>query len=298
MPTPAITVTREATVVTLSYRGAAQHFWDFPPVAGTDPAGPTIFMVHGFRGDHHGLLRVIEELPAHRIVVPDLPGFGQSEPLDGVHDVDAYADFVGFSVAALGLGNGLVLLGHSFGSIVAARWAGAHPTAIAALVLINPICEPALEGSNRWASKLAALYYRAGAALPEKLGLALLGNPLIVLGMSSLMAKTRDRTLRKYIHGQHLSYFSTFASRRVLLEAFQASITGTVRDSAAQLAVPVLLVAAEKDDLGSVTGQRALAAMIANCRLEIIERVGHLVHYETPREAAGLINTFLEETLR
>ncbi|MHA7155073.1 alpha/beta fold hydrolase [Arthrobacter sp. TMN-50] len=298
MPIPPITVTREATMMTLSYRGAAQRYWDFPPVSGTDPAGPTVFMVHGFRGDHHGLLRIVEELPAHRVVVPDLPGFGQSEALDGIHDVDAYADFVGFSVTALRLANDSVLLGHSFGSIVAARWAASHPTAIAALVLINPICEPALEGSNRFASKLAALYYRVGAALPEKLGLALLGNPLIVLGMSSLLAKTRNRALRKYIHGQHLSYFSKYASRRVLLEAFQASITGTVRDSAAQLAMPVLLIAAEKDDLGSVTGQRELAAMIADCRLEIIKRVGHLVHYETPGEAAGLIDTFLMETLR
>ena len=204
---------------------------------------------------------------------------------------------MGFSVTALGLGSDSVLLGHSFGSIVAARWAAAHPTAIAALVLINPICEPALQGSSRLASKLAALYYRVGAALPEKLGLALLGNPLIVLGMSSLMAKTRDRTLRRYIHGQHLNYFSTYASRRVLLEAFQASISGTVRDSAAQLAMPVLLVAAEKDDLGSVSGQRALAAMIPDSRLEIIQGVGHLVHYETPREAAGLIDAFLKKTL-
>jgi len=296
--TPAITVTRQPTVVTLSYRGAAQRYWEFQPVSGDAPAGSTIFMVHGFRGDHHGLLRIIEELPSHRIVIPDLPGFGESEALEGIHNVGAYTDFVTFSFGAFELGSSTVLLGHSFGSIVASQWAAAHPAAIAALVLINPICEPALEGSNRCASKLAALYYRAGAALPERLGLALLGNPLIVLGMSSMMAKTRDRALRKYIHGQHLSYFSRYASRRVLLEAFEASITGTVRDVAAQLAMPVILVAAEQDDLGSVKGQLALAGMIADCRLEIIQRVGHLVHYETPHEAARLIENFLEGRLR
>lgn len=253
-------------------------------------------MVHGFRGDHHGLLRIIEELPTHRVVVPDLPGFGQSEALQGVHDVEAYARFIGFSFTELWLGSDTVLLGHSFGSIVASRWAADNPAAIAALMLINPICEPALEGSNRLASKAAALYYRVGAALPERLGLALLGNRLIVLGMSSMMAKTSDRTLRSYIHGQHLSYFSKYASRRVLLEAFKASISGTVRDSAARLTMPVLLVAAEKDDLGSVKGQRALAGLIPHSRLEIIDGVGHLVHYETPHKAARLIKDFLEGT--
>lgn len=282
-------------MVTLTYLGAAQRYWIFPSLA-VGGTSPTIFMVHGFRGDHHGLLRIIEELPTHRVVVPDLPGFGQSGALEGVHDVDAYAGFVGFSLAELGLGSDTVLLGHSFGSIVASRWAADHPTAIAALILINPICEPALEGSNRLASTAAALYYRVGAALPERLGMALLGNPLIVLGMSSMMAKTRDRALRKYIHGQHISYFSKYASRRVLLEAFQASITGTVRDSAARLAMPVLLIAAEKDDLGSVAGQRALAGLIPRARLEIIDGVGHLVHYETPHEAARLIESFLGGT--
>ena len=294
MAAAAITVTRQATETTHSYRGAAQRYWDFAPVSGAPANASTLFLVHGFRGDHHGLLRIVEELPSYRIVVPDLPGFGQSEALEGVHDVDAYADFVGFSFTAFALGPDTVLLGHSFGSIVASRWAATHPTAIAALVLINPICEPALDGTNRLASKLAAVYYRVGAALPEKLGLALLGNPGIVLGMSAMMAKTKDRALRRYIHGQHLSYFSKYASRRVLLEAFQASITGTVRDVAAQLVVPVLLVAAEKDDLGSVAGQRALADLIADCRLEIIPEVGHLVHYETPRAAARLIESFLE----
>lgn len=294
MPSP-ITVSRQASVTTLTYLGARQRYWIFPSLEGGGTA-PTIFMVHGFRGDHHGLLRIIEELPTHRVVVPDLPGFGQSEALEGVHDVEAYARFIGFSFTELGLGSDTVLLGHSFGSIVASRWAADNPAAIAALVLINPICEPALEGSNRLASKAAALYYRVGAALPERLGLALLGNRLIVLGMSSMMAKTSDRTLRSYIHGQHLSYFSKYASRRVLLEAFKASISGTVRDSAARLTMPVLLVAAEKDDLGSVEGQRALAGLIPHSRLEIIDGVGHLVHYETPHEAARLIKDFLEGT--
>ena len=35
-------------------------------------------LVHGFRGDHHGLEPVISYLPGVHIIAPDLPGFGAS----------------------------------------------------------------------------------------------------------------------------------------------------------------------------------------------------------------------------
>jgi pimeloyl-ACP methyl ester carboxylesterase len=285
---------RPAEVVTVAWEGRLQHYWDFPPL--NAPAGApasTLFLVHGFRGDHHGLLRLVEALPRHRIVVPDLPGFGASEALAGTHDTAAYSRFVGHSLDALGLGPETVLLGHSFGSVIAARFAAANPRRTAALILVNPICEPALDGSSRFASRAAELYYAAAARLPERAGLALLANPLIVRCMSVFMAKTKDPALRAYIHDQHARYFSAFAGRRVVLEAFRASIAGTVRDSAAALTGPVLLIAAELDDLGSVEGQRRLAAQIPGARLEILEGTGHLVHYEKPAEAAALISDFL-----
>jgi pimeloyl-ACP methyl ester carboxylesterase len=114
--------------------------------------------------------------------------------------------------------------------------------------------------------------------------------------MSVFMAKTKDPGTRAYIHDQHARYFSAFAERRVVLEAFRASVSGTVRDSASALSGPVLLIAAELDDLGSVEGQRRLASMIRGSRLEILPGTGHLVHYEKPLEAAALISAFLKES--
>lgn len=170
----------------------------------------------------------------------------------------------------------------------------ADPDLAAVLVLVNPISTPALEGPSRAASRVAEGYYVAADRLPEAAGRALLANPVIVRGMSAFMAKTKDRTLRRWIHGQHDAWFSSFASRRVVLEAFQASISGTVRDRAQDIDVPVLLIAAEQDDIGSVASQRELAALFPAATLRVIPDVGHLVHYEKPREAAQLIETFLE----
>lgn len=292
-----VVLRRTATSRSLHFDGGMRRFWEFPPAEGA-PDAPPVFMVHGFRGDHHGLLRIIEALPTYRVIVPDLPGFGQSESLDGEHDVAAYAAFVQSSIERLALGPETVLVGHSFGSIIAARAAADAPGAFAALVLINPISAPALEGSSRIATRLAELYYRLGAALPEQGGQALLRNRIIVRAMSELMAKTRDRPLRRWIHAQHRAYFSAFASRDVVLQAFTASISATVRDSAPRLHLPVLLIAAEKDDLGTVQTQQELAALIADSTLVVLPEVGHLIHYEAPDAAARHISDFLKARTR
>lgn len=57
--------------------------------------------------------------------------------------------------------------------------------------------------------------------------------------------------------------------------------------------MPVLLIAAERDDLGSVAGQRTLAGLMPDAELHVLPGVGHLVHYEAPAEAAALITDFL-----
>lgn len=309
----AVPLTNRAAECSTSILGAKVRYWNYSPVH-PGQLHPTVLMVHGFRGDHHGLLKIVAAMPQARIIVPDLPGFGGSEPLAKTHNVANYAECVRHLMEQLQLPEETVLLGHSFGSVIASHAALAAATAApeataggdagipvaapgrppAALVLVNPICEPALEGSKAFLSRLTALYYRLCARLPERAGMFLLRSRVIVRVMSGLMAHTKDRRLRKWIHAEHQRYFSAFANRHVVLESFQASIAGTVRDVAGQLDLPVLLIAAADDDLGSVAGQRQLAASIGQSRLEVLSCVGHLIHYEKPAEAADLILNFLE----
>jgi len=120
-----------------------------------DAAAPlTLLMVHGYRGDHHGLEPVVAHLDGVRVISPDLPGFGETPPLraDGApegtegataeHTLDAYADWV--TAFADAVAPGAPILGHSFGSIVvAAAVAGELETP--RVILVNPIGAPALE---------------------------------------------------------------------------------------------------------------------------------------------------------
>ena len=57
--------------------------------------------------------------------------------------------------------------------------------------------------------------------------------------------------------------------------------------------MPTLLVAADRDDITALPAQRKLQKLFPNARLAVIEGVGHLIHYEKPREAAVAIEEFL-----
>jgi pimeloyl-ACP methyl ester carboxylesterase len=279
----------------VNLNGSAVSYWTYEPVQATAETR-TILVIHGFRGDHHGLLRVADQLPEMRVIMPDLPGFGSSEAFTaGAHSVENYGAFIADFMAALGLGPDTVLLGHSFGSIIASHFVADHPDAVTPLILINPIASPALDGPKGIMTRLAVLYYRLAARLPAGLGLALLRSPLIVRVMSEAMAKTDNKDLRRFIHGQHHAYFSAFADRESLLESFTASVGSHVAEVAEKLTLPVLLVAGEKDEIATLPDQYRLAALLPDAVLKVIPGVGHLIHYETPGPAAGFIRSFLKD---
>lgn len=282
-----IPVQRRTAVVA----GAETVWWEYGPA---DAAG-SVLLVHGFRGDHHGLEPVVAQLPGWRFVSPDLPGFGESGALPESHTLAAFVGWLREFAAVAALTD-VVVLGHSFGSIVASA-AVADGLPARALVLLNPIAAPALEGPRGLLTRLAVLYYRAGAALPGRVGSRLLRQRAIVRLMSITMAKSRDRELRRWIHEEHDRYFSGFADRSSLLDAFRTSVSHDVSDHADRIRQPVLLVAAARDDITTVAAQHRLAALFADAELVVIPDVGHLIHYETPDAAADAIDSFLRRRL-
>ncbi|GAA1612368.1 alpha/beta fold hydrolase [Leucobacter chromiireducens] len=260
------------------------------------PEGPTLILVHGFRGDHHGLegiaVRLAEQAPELRIIVPDLPGFGETPAVPGrTHDIALYGEWLR-AFAAAAAPTGYAILGHSFGSLVVASAldGGLDPRRT---ILINPISAPALEGPQALMTQLAIGYYRAADLLPERAARGLLGNPVIVRVMSEVMAKTSDRELRAWIHAQHGAYFSTFSDPRTLLEAFRASVSHTVPEFASAFTAPTLLIAGERDDITPLAKQLELQHRIPGAQLVILPGTGHLVHYEAVSEAVDAITEFL-----
>ncbi len=228
------------------------------------------------------------------VIVPDLPGFGVTPPLDTGSSLTSFVDYLQDLRTEIGRQQGMmpILVGHSFGSILVSHLAATVPETVTELVLINPITRPALEGPARFLTAATRAYYALGARLPERAGRALLSNPVIVRAMSIAMATTRDPGLRRYIHDQHARHFSSFSNRQSLSEAFATSVAHTVTEVADHLDMPTLVIAGDEDAIAPIGPTRAFADTLTDVEFVELGGVGHLVHYERSEEAASAIMDF------
>lgn len=251
-------------------------------------------MIHGFRGTHHGLLLIAKYLKKDaNIIIPDLPGFGRGSHLPN-YGLDNYVEWLRAFMKKQNLKHAPILMGHSFGSIVSAAYAQKYPKTIQKLVLVNPIGAPALEGPKKTMTNLAIFYYKVGARLPDGLAYRWLAAKPVVRIMSVTMAKTHDRELRKFIHGQHDQYFSRFHNAQSVLESFTTSVSHNVGDFAHKISTPTLLIAGSLDDITPLSAQYALVKKFQRGKLKVINNVGHLTHYETPEIVARHIQAFIK----
>ncbi|MGE5298515.1 MAG: alpha/beta fold hydrolase [Acidobacteriota bacterium] len=273
----------------ITINGGDTAYWEYN--AGLQP---TLIMVHGFRGTHHGLLKIAEALPEYRLIIPDLPGFGDSEALPAGHTIADYIAWLHEFRKHVDTERQSYIVGHSFGTIITSHYAAAHAANVKKLVLINPIGSPALESEQRFLVQLAILYYWLGRKLPASAARAWISMKPATKIMSITMRKTKDKGIRRYIDEQHYAHFSSFANPTQLAQAFRTSVSHDVYQVAHELHIPTLLIAGEKDDITSLAKQRHLHGAIDGAQLVVIDGVGHLTHYETPEAVATAIRNFIQ----
>ena len=278
---------REAEVTVL---GSRTQYWEYGP----RDAEHTLLLVHGYRGDHHGLEPVIALLPGIRFISPDLPGFGASTPMtEAPHSIAGYERWLtGFAQAAQ-LPAGTILFGHSFGSMITSHAvADGFPTP--ALILLNPISADPKTAAGVGITRLTRAYYGLARHLPTAIGRRLLGNWLVVQFMSMSLVTTDDKQLRTWVHEEHHRYFNGFSDPKTVAEAFDASLSTEIGKAAPSVNVPVLMIAGEADRIAPLSGQRATIGLFPDARLVVLPTVGHLIHYEAAQAAADAIRAFVD----
>jgi pimeloyl-ACP methyl ester carboxylesterase len=139
--------------------------------------GPPLLLVHGFGGAAWNFSELAPLLPGRRLIVPDLPGHGASDPLP-VPTLAGFADLL-----AATLDGPTDVLGHSMGGVVALRLAERHPALVRRLVLA---AAAGISSSTRVAEITLAL---AGIVQPAKLAGRRVGRV------------ARSRRLRRLVFG-------------------------------------------------------------------------------------------------
>ena len=113
-----------------------------PPLHIADDSGdgPLVVLIHGIASSSvtfSELVPLIHE--RHRCVSIDLLGFGQSvAPDTATFTIEEHVEAVRATIASLRFRGSFVLVGHSMGSLIAARYAARYPRKVSKLVLVSP----------------------------------------------------------------------------------------------------------------------------------------------------------------
>jgi pimeloyl-ACP methyl ester carboxylesterase len=120
--------------------------------------GPPIVLLHGPAANAMHWVRVIPDLvTSHRVVVPDLPGHGASEVLDGSLDADRVLAWLDELIERT-CSAPPVLVGHAFGGAIGARFAADHEGRLAGLVLVDALGLANFEPAPEFAGALADFF--------------------------------------------------------------------------------------------------------------------------------------------
>jgi len=102
--------------------------------------GPVIIFLHGIASSAATFSHVIPQLSDHyRCISFDLLGFGESpSPAESTFTIEEHVDSIRATIHSLKLNAPFILVGHSLGSLLAARYTAANSAKVSRLVMVSP----------------------------------------------------------------------------------------------------------------------------------------------------------------
>jgi pimeloyl-ACP methyl ester carboxylesterase len=102
--------------------------------------GPVVILLHGIAASATTFDTVIPPLSEHhRCISIDLLGFGSSPaPVGATYTVEEHVASIAVTIASLKLRAPFILVGHSLGALLSARYAAQNPALVSRLVLVSP----------------------------------------------------------------------------------------------------------------------------------------------------------------
>ncbi len=253
------------------------HRWG-PAVPGLHPP---VVLLHGGSGSWTHWVRNIGALVAagRQVLVPDLPGFGDSAKPPGGGDADAVAPPLAQGLAELLGGTPCDLVGFSFGGMTAGLLTRDHPALVARLVLVGA---PAMGLATRRIVVLHPWRHLADAAEREKvhrgnLAALMLHRPEAIDALAVRLHT--ENVVRDRMQGRRLAY------------------TDVLKQAVMALSCPVHAIYGREDALyrGRID---ALAAAFAEAPtlagFTLVDEAGHWVQYERAEAFNALLLNALQ----
>jgi len=224
----------------------------------------------------------------HRVIVFDRPGFGHSDrPRNVVWTPAAQAELINSALHRLDVSHAIVL-GHSWGASVAVALALKYPKLVQGLVLASGYYYPTLRPD------VVALSAPAVPLVGDILGHTL--SPIVSRVMwPLLMAKIfGPRSVPRKFEG----FPKEMALRPSQIRASAAESALMIpdafhfRDEYANLKMPVVIIAGEKDRLIDIDKQSArLHSDVSQSKFHRVPGTGHMIH----QTATGLVMSAIDE---
>jgi pimeloyl-ACP methyl ester carboxylesterase len=241
----------------------------------TGGQGEPLLIVHGGGDSGDAWLKNAVEFSRHyKVYVPDLPGFGFSQPLGEEFILSEYVLFIEGFRRHFKLDN-FHLIGHSLGGSIALHYALTYPGRVKRLVLISSLGLG--KEIARWARFFSLpIFYRAVKRTLISLYRAarwvvrLCNHPLEELVPPSLFRMSIGQGIMS-IKGQ----------------------THVLAHRLSELLVPTLLVWGSWDYVVPARHAHAAAKLIPNCQVHVFRRTGHSVYKRKLEEFSQLVVRFL-----
>lgn len=252
-------------------------------IAGT---GPDFVLVHGLGGPLMWQ-KVIEPLAQNfRVIVIDLPGFGDSDPPEKSLSAIEHADFLSRCLVELGCER-VNLCGISYGGQVAALCAIRHPAGMKNLVLLcsTGLINPPMFLQSNFVWRITRGVLR-NTVLRSEYFLCRLG----ARSFYNRMARPDD------LCSKFFTQLSRIGGRETWLDTFRNSFSGEneLRSCIAHLQISTLIIWGENDITVPIKYAKEFRRHIPHSKLIKYEKCAHSIPLETPERFCKDVVEFLK----
>jgi pimeloyl-ACP methyl ester carboxylesterase len=242
--------------------------------------GPAVVLLHGGTGGGANWFRVIGPLARRfRVLAPDLPGFGLSDPITlaaplGPRAADRLVDWMARNDV-----DDAVVAGTSFGGLVALRMAQRSARAQRILLLDSAGLGRGIHPAVRLVTGLPLTRL---AMRPSRSGTAAVLRAILTTNLSSL-SQDAERALIDYLHVTARAAGTAYLARTLVLFAGARGQREALASSElSALRLPVSIVWGARDRLLPLSHARRAAERLPDAELRVLPDIGHSPNWEQP----------------